>query len=129
MACNTYWRGPTSASSTCGDPPCNSNVRISCMTADAPHGSITLRLFNSMTRTVEDFHPTQPGTARVYSCGPPVYSFQHIGNMRAYVFTDTLARALRLAGLDVTHIINITDVGHLTSDADLGEDKLEKASA
>jgi len=99
------------------------------MPANAPHGSATLRLFNSMTRTVEDFRPVRPGTARVYSCGPTVYSFQHIGNMRAYVFTDTLARALRFEGLDVTHIINITDVGHLTSDADSGEDKLEKASA
>jgi cysteinyl-tRNA synthetase len=99
------------------------------MTANTPHESITLRLFNSMTRTVEDFRPVRPGTARVYSCGPTVYSFQHIGNMRAYVFTDTLARALRFVGLDVTHIINITDVGHLTSDADSGEDKLEKASA
>jgi cysteinyl-tRNA synthetase len=82
-----------------------------------------------MTRTVEDFRPIRPGTALLYSCGPTVYSFQHIGNMRAYVFTDTLARALRYAGFDVTHIINITDVGHLTSDADSGEDKLEKASA
>ena len=88
-----------------------------------------LRLFNSVTRTVEEFQPLRPATARVYSCGPTVYSFQHIGNMRAYVFTDTLARALRFDGLDVTHIINITDVGHLTSDADSGEDKLEKASA
>jgi cysteinyl-tRNA synthetase len=99
------------------------------MAANAPHGSITLRLFNSMTRTVEDFRPVRPGTARVYSCGPTVYNFQHIGNMRAYVFTDTLARVLRFEGLDVTHIINITDVGHLTSDDDSGEDKLEKASA
>jgi len=78
-----------------------------------------LRLFDSVTRTVEEFQPLWPGTARVYSCGPTVYSFQHIGNMRAYVFTDTLARTLRFDGLDVTHIINITDVGHLTSDADL----------
>jgi cysteinyl-tRNA synthetase len=95
----------------------------------APRGSVPLRLFNSVTRTVEDFRPLRPGTARIYSCGPTVYSFQHIGNMRAYVFTDTLARALRFGDLDVTHIINITDVGHLTSDADSGEDKLEKASA
>jgi cysteinyl-tRNA synthetase len=95
----------------------------------APHGSVPMRLFNSVTRRVEHFRPLRPGTARVYSCGPTVYSFQHIGNMRAYVFTDTLARALRFEGLDVAHIINITDVGHLTSDADSGEDKLENASA
>src|SRR5262249_9519499 len=57
---------------------------------------------HSMTRTVKDFRAVRPGTARVYSCGPTVYSFQHIGNMRAYVFTDTLARALRFEGLDVT---------------------------
>ncbi|WP_245476735.1 hypothetical protein [Bradyrhizobium sp. Leo170] len=100
------------------------------MTSDPPEGTIPrLRLFNSMTRTVETFRPLHPGTARVYSCGPTVYSFQHIGNMRAYIFTDTLSRALKFAGLKVTHIINITDVGHLTSDADTGEDKLEKASA
>jgi cysteinyl-tRNA synthetase len=87
------------------------------------------QFFNSMTRTVETLRPLHPVTARVYSCGPTVYSFQHIGNMRAYIFTDTLGRALTFAGLDLTHIINITDVGHLTSDADTGEDKLEKASA
>jgi cysteinyl-tRNA synthetase len=99
------------------------------MPSNASHAPIALRFFDSMTRTVEQFRPVRPGTARVYSCGPTVYSFQHIGNMRAYVFTDTLARTLRFEGLDVTHIINITDVGHLTSDADTGEDKLEKASA
>jgi cysteinyl-tRNA synthetase len=88
-----------------------------------------LVLFNSLTRALEPFRPLRARTARVYSCGPTVYSFQHIGNMRAYVFTDTLGRALRFQELDVTHIVNITDVGHLTSDADFGEDKLEKASA
>ena len=65
---------------------------------------------------------------RIYSCGPTVYSYQHIGNMRAYVFTDTLSRVLSYSGLALTHVINITDVGHLTSDADTGEDKLEKAA-
>jgi cysteinyl-tRNA synthetase len=99
------------------------------MSGNAPHGSFPLRLFNSLTRAVEVFRPIRPAAALIYSCGPTVYSYQHIGNMRAYVFTDTLARALRFEGLDVTHIINITDVGHLTSDADTGEDKLERASA
>src|SRR5689334_13718585 len=88
-----------------------------------------LRLFNSLTRAVEPFTPLRPGAARVYSCGPTVYSYQHIGNMRAYVFTDTLSRVLSYNGLAVTHVINITDVGHLTSDADTGEDKLEKAAS
>ena len=88
-----------------------------------------LRLFNSLTRRLEDFVPIHPGEARVYSCGPTVYNFQHIGNMRAYVFADTLGRALSYKGHRLTHIINITDVGHLTSDADEGDDKMEKAAA
>ena len=64
----------------------------------------------------------------MYSCGPTVYADQHIGNMRTYVFPDTLKRALRWKGYQVRHVINITDVGHLTSDADEGEDKLELAA-
>jgi cysteinyl-tRNA synthetase len=88
-----------------------------------------IRLFNSLTRTVEPFAPLLPGAVGVYSCGPTVYSYQHIGNMRAYVFTDTLSRVLSYNDFAVTHIINITDVGHLTSDADAGEDKLEKAAS
>ncbi|MFT3968335.1 MAG: cysteine--tRNA ligase, partial [Sphingobium sp.] len=87
-----------------------------------------LRLFNSLTREVAPFVPIDPGKARVYSCGPTVYNYAHLGNLRAYVFTDTLRRALTWAGLDVTHIINITDVGHLTSDADAGDDKMEAAA-
>jgi len=87
-----------------------------------------LRLFNSLTREVEPFVPIEPGRARVYSCGPTVYNYAHLGNLRAYVFTDTLRRTLAWAGLEVTHIINITDVGHLTSDADAGDDKMEAAA-
>ncbi|MDZ7894900.1 MAG: cysteine--tRNA ligase [Sphingobium sp.] len=87
-----------------------------------------LHLFNSLTRSVEPFAPIDPGHARVYSCGPTVYNYAHLGNLRAYVFTDTLRRALLWQGLDVTHIINITDVGHLTSDADAGDDKMEAAA-
>ncbi len=93
------------------------------MTDTAP-----LRLFNSLTRSVETFEPITPGEARVYSCGPTVYNYAHLGNLRAYVFTDTLRRALLWKGYDVTHIINITDVGHLTSDADAGDDKMEAAA-
>ncbi|CAN5369623.1 cysteine--tRNA ligase [soil metagenome] len=87
-----------------------------------------LRLFNSLSRAIEAFVPIVPGAARVYSCGPTVYNYAHLGNLRAYVFTDTLRRALLWKGYAVTHIINITDVGHLTSDADAGDDKMEAAA-
>ncbi|OWQ92392.1 cysteine--tRNA ligase [Sphingopyxis witflariensis] len=97
--------------------------------AHALASAAPLRLFNSLTRSVEDFTPVHPGEARVYSCGPTVYNFQHIGNMRAYVFADTLGRTLAFKGYKLRHIINITDVGHLTSDADAGDDKMEKAAA
>jgi cysteinyl-tRNA synthetase len=88
-----------------------------------------LKLFNSLTRQLEEFHPVHPGEARVYTCGPTVYNYPHIGNMRAYVFADILGRTLSWKGYKLTHVINITDVGHLTDDADAGEDKLEKAAA
>ncbi|WJY18716.1 cysteine--tRNA ligase [Alteriqipengyuania flavescens] len=88
-----------------------------------------LQLFNSLTRSLETFEPVHPGEARVYSCGPTVYNYQHIGNMRAYVFADTLGRVLQWKGYKLTHVINITDVGHLTSDADEGEDKMERMAA
>ncbi|MFO6429115.1 cysteine--tRNA ligase [Erythrobacter sp. W302b] len=88
-----------------------------------------LKLFNSLTRSLEVFEPVHPGEARVYSCGPTVYNYQHIGNMRAYVFADTLGRTLQWKGYKLTHVVNITDVGHLTSDADEGEDKMEKMAA
>lgn len=88
-----------------------------------------LKLFNSLTREIEAFEPVHPGEARVYSCGPTVYNYPHIGNMRAYVFADVLGRTLSFKGYELTHVINITDVGHLTDDADAGEDKLEKAAA
>ncbi|GHC95081.1 cysteine--tRNA ligase [Novosphingobium pokkalii] len=90
--------------------------------------SAPLVLFNSLTRALEPFVPVHPGEARVYSCGPTVYNYPHIGNMRAYVFADVLGRTLSWKGYKLTHVINITDVGHLTDDADAGEDKLEKAA-
>jgi cysteinyl-tRNA synthetase len=90
---------------------------------------MTLHLYNSLTRSLEPFTPVEEGKAKVYTCGPTVYNFQHIGNMRAYVFADTLGRVLRYKGYDLTHIINITDVGHLTSDADAGDDKMERAAS
>jgi cysteinyl-tRNA synthetase len=85
-----------------------------------------LRLYNSLTRALEPFEPVHAGEARVYSCGPTVYNYPHIGNMRAYVFADVLGRTLSWKGYKLTHVINITDVGHLTDDADAGEDKMEK---
>ncbi len=88
-----------------------------------------LRLFNSLTRQLELFQPVHPGEARVYTCGPTVYNYPHIGNMRAYVFADVLGRTLGWKGYQLTHVINITDVGHLTDDADAGEDKMEKMAA
>jgi len=87
-----------------------------------------LRLFNSLGRRLEDFTPATDGpdnVVRLYSCGPTVYSFAHIGNLRAYTFADTLRRALLWKGWDVEHVINITDVGHAVAEAELGEDKLE----
>ncbi len=88
-----------------------------------------LKLFNSLNRRLETFVPVHPGEARVYTCGPTVYNYQHIGNMRAYVFADTLGRTLQWKGYKLTHVVNITDVGHLTSDADEGEDKMERMAA
>jgi cysteinyl-tRNA synthetase len=88
-----------------------------------------LKLFNSLTRSLETFKPIHDGKASVYTCGPTVYNYQHIGNMRAYVFADTLGRVLSYKGYELKHVINITDVGHLTSDADAGDDKMEKAAA
>jgi cysteinyl-tRNA synthetase len=88
-----------------------------------------LKLFNSLTRQMEAFAPVHAGEARVYTCGPTVYNYQHIGNMRAYIFADLLGRTLSWKGYKLTHVINITDVGHLTSDADVGDDKMEKAAA
>jgi cysteinyl-tRNA synthetase len=87
-----------------------------------------LRLYNSLGRRTEDFTPSGERVG-LYSCGPTVYAFQHLGNMRAYVFADTLRRALRWKGYAVRHVVNITDVGHAVADTELGEDKLELAAA
>ena len=87
-----------------------------------------LVLYNSLTRSAETFRPLDPANVRVYSCGPTVYNYAHVGNLRAYVFTDTLSRVIRAKGWPLTHVINITDVGHLTSDADAGDDKMEAAA-
>ena len=87
-----------------------------------------IRLFNSLGRQVTDFHPATPGQVRMYSCGPTVYSDPHLGNMRAYVFSDTLRRMLEWKGFAITQVVNITDVGHAVGDGDEGEDKVEVAA-
>jgi cysteinyl-tRNA synthetase len=86
-----------------------------------------LRLYNSLGRRIEDFTPSAD-VVGLYSCGPTVYSFPHLGNMRPYVFADTLRRALRWQGIPVRAVVNITDVGHAVADSDTGEDKLEVAA-
>lgn len=87
-----------------------------------------MKLYNTLTRKKEDFLPIDEKVVRMYSCGPTVYSYAHIGNLRAYLFMDLLRRALKYNGYELKHVMNITDVGHLTSDADTGEDKMEKAA-
>jgi cysteinyl-tRNA synthetase len=87
-----------------------------------------LRFYNSLGRRFEDYTPSAE-LVGLYSCGPTVYSFAHLGNMRAWVFADTLRRALRWKGIQVRHVTNITDVGHAVADSDTGEDKLELAAA
>ena len=85
-------------------------------------------IYNTLSRSVEEFKPLSPGVVTYYSCGPTVYLPQHLGNMRCYLFYDTLRRALEFNGYRVRHVMNITDVGHLTSDQDAGEDKIEKTA-
>ncbi len=87
-----------------------------------------LKLYNTLSRKVEEFTPLNPPHVGIYSCGPTVYWNQHIGHMYAYVVWDTLVRLLRSEGFEVKWVMNITDVGHLTSDADAGEDKMEKGA-
>ncbi|HUW70860.1 MAG TPA: cysteine--tRNA ligase [bacterium] len=88
-----------------------------------------LRLYNTLGRMLQEFKPLTPGKVGFYGCGPTVYNFAHIGNLRAYVFDDIVARSLRFLGYDVTHVMNITDVGHLSGDDDTGEDKMVKTAA
>jgi cysteinyl-tRNA synthetase len=90
---------------------------------------MSLVLHNTLTRSKEVFTPADGNTVRMYCCGPTVYNYAHIGNLRTYIFEDLLHRTLTYHGYDVYHVMNITDVGHMTSDADAGEDKMEKAAA
>ena len=83
-----------------------------------------MKLYNTLTKNVEDFVPNVEGKVNMYTCGPTVYHFAHIGNLRSYIMEDVLEKILRYAGYDVKRVMNITDVGHLSSDADTGEDKM-----
>lgn len=87
-----------------------------------------LKLYNTLTKKVEEFKPINKEQVKMYSCGPTVYSYAHIGNFRAYVFMDILRRVLKYNGYSVKTVMNITDVGHLTDDEDSGEDKMELAA-
>lgn len=87
-----------------------------------------MKLFNTLSRQVEDFQPLNPPAVQLYACGPTVYDFTHLGHIRKYVMDDVLVRTLRHGGYQVKHVMNVTDVGHLVSDDDTGEDKLEKGS-
>ena len=87
-----------------------------------------LKLYNTLTRKKEIFKPIKKGEVGIYTCGPTVYDYAHIGNMRTYIFSDILQKYLAYKGFKVTQVLNITDVGHLTSDADTGEDKMEKGA-
>ena len=87
-----------------------------------------LSLYDNYTRSLRPFAPLAPGPVGLYTCGPTVYDYQHIGNYRTFLFEDVLKRVLEWNGYSVRHVMNITDVGHLTSDADTGEDKMEKGA-
>jgi cysteinyl-tRNA synthetase len=97
--------------------------------SDVPPGLDQLRLYDTRTRSVRTFAPLDPPRVGIYTCGPTVYAPQHLGNMRSQLVPDLLRRVVIAAGYDVTYVTNITDVGHLVSDADEGEDKLERAAA
>ncbi|MFO0703489.1 MAG: cysteine--tRNA ligase [Patescibacteria group bacterium] len=87
-----------------------------------------MRLYNTLSRKVEDFKPLVDKKVKMYACGPTVYDYTHLGHLRKYTLDDVLRRTLEYLGYDVNHVMNITDVGHLVSDSDEGEDKLEKGA-
>ena len=89
---------------------------------------MALKLYNTLTKQKNDFVPLNGNEVRIYSCGPTVYNYAHIGNFRTYIFMDNLRRVLEYNGYTLKHVMNITDVGHLESDGDEGEDKMEKAA-
>ncbi len=88
---------------------------------------MTIKFYNTLSRKIEEFIPLKQGEVKMYSCGPTVYNYAHIGNLRAYIFTDILKKTLKYFDFNVLQVMNITDIGHLSSDADHGEDKMTKA--
>jgi len=87
-------------------------------------GVIIMKLYNTLTHKTEDFIPNTPGSVKMYTCGPTVYHYAHIGNLRTYIMEDILEKSLKYVGFNVKRVMNITDVGHLTSDSDSGTDKM-----
>ena len=87
-----------------------------------------MQLYNTLTRRKDEFVTNEPGKVKMYTCGPTVYHYAHIGNLRSYIMEDVLEKYFRYSGYDVTRVMNITDVGHLSSDADTGEDKMLKGA-
>lgn len=87
-----------------------------------------MKLYNTLTKKIEVFTPNEEGVVRMYTCGPTVYNYAHIGNLRTYIFEDVLEKSLEYMGYNVIRVMNITDVGHMTSDSDTGEDKMEKGA-
>ena len=85
-------------------------------------------IYNTLTRKKEEFIPNEAGKAAMYTCGPTVYHYAHIGNLRSHIMEDVLEKYLRFTGYDVKRVMNITDVGHLTSDGDTGDDKMLKGA-
>src|SRR5574344_984315 len=83
-----------------------------------------MKIYNTLTKKVEEFTPHNDGIVKMYTCGPTVYHYAHIGNLRTYIFEDILEKSLNYLGYNVKRVMNITDVGHLQSDADTGEDKM-----
>ncbi|MEG2675501.1 MAG: cysteine--tRNA ligase, partial [Clostridia bacterium] len=87
-----------------------------------------MKIYNTLSRSKEEFEPIKDNQVRMYSCGPTVYNYAHIGNLRTYIFMDIFRRVLSFDGYKLKGVMNITDVGHLMSDSDDGEDKMAKAS-
>ena len=83
-----------------------------------------MKLYNTLTKKVEEFIPHDEGIVRMYTCGPTVYHYAHIGNLRTYISEDVLEKGLKFIGYDVKRVMNITDVGHMVGDGDSGEDKM-----
>ena len=87
-----------------------------------------MKLYNTLSKQIEEFVPNEAGKVKMYTCGPTVYHYAHIGNLRTYIFMDLIRRVLRYDGYKLKGVMNITDVGHLLSDGDDGEDKMQKAA-